>query len=220
MSVDTVVIIEDEGHMRDMLSFLLGQHKYDVEPYTSAEDFLNNQKHHDHCIYLVDSRLPGIQGPDVIRAIRSRDKISPIFIVSAAKEEEEISKGLKAGADDYVLKPFHPEHLLTKVNNARQKAETIFENFISSGIKYIPESCTVINDGRVVTLTRKEFRLIKILHSVDGVVTREVLLEAMDDHDTSKRNIDTHIFALRKKLKDVNMEIETIRNQGYRLKIR
>src|SRR5690606_15039289 len=111
----------------------------------------------DHCVYLIDWNLPGIKGIDIIRTIRLKDKISPIFMLSAYNKSEQIIEGLKAGADDYLTKPFHYDELLVRVMNAHGKVSSLSDNLINVGLKLIPDANSVLRDGITVNLTAREF---------------------------------------------------------------
>lgn len=218
--MDTVVIIEDEKSVTDMLKYLMEQNDFKVESYSSAEDFFLTKKVHGHCIYLVDSRLPGIQGEDVIRTIRSKDKISPVFMISGNTEMLDITNSLKSGADDYVLKPFNPDHLIVKIKNATSRTALILKNLMNVGIKLLPEANSILKDGELVSLTSREFKIMSfLLESKNEIISREKMVGDFDDPEVTTRTIDVHISSLRKKLSNVNLSIETIRGQGYRINL-
>ncbi len=215
--LDTVVIVEDEKQVSDMLTYLFKNHDYKVEHYESAEHFFALRKHRTHAIYLVDLKLPGMQGTDIVKTIRSVDKISPIFMLSGHKEVSDVSAGLISGADDYLFKPFQPEHLMMKVNNARTKTENILKNMLNVGTKIIPEAHALVCEGVTVNFTPKEFSILNLLfQKMNKVVTREELMKEGFD-DIIARNVDVQVFAIRKKIVKLGLEINTIRGKGYRL---
>ncbi len=214
--IDTVVIVEDDPEVRDSLTFLLQRSHYFVESYKSAEHFLALRTHHDHAIYIVDLNLPGLQGTDVVKTIRTIDKVSPIFMISGHRSEQEISSGLVSGADDYLFKPFHPDHLMLKVNNAKSKTENILKDMMNVGLRILPEAHSVVNNGVTVNFTPKEFVIVnQLLTKMDEIISREALMQESFD-DVMARNVDVQVFSIRKKIKKLGLEIETIRAQGYR----
>jgi DNA-binding response OmpR family regulator len=217
--MEKVVVIEDEKHMVDMLRYLFEKNNFSVEDYSSAEEFLMTKRDPTaHCVYLIDSKLPGIQGPEVVKTIRFRDKISPVFIISGQQEDEDISYGLFAGADDYVTKPFHPEHLVVKAQNALRKSSSLAQEINSQGFRLLPEANAFIRDGVTVNLTNREYKILENLsRSPNSTLTRDELLAGFDDLDINARNIDVHIFSLRKKIQKAGIGVETVRGQGYRL---
>jgi DNA-binding response OmpR family regulator len=216
--VDKVVIIEDEKEVGEMLKFLLEKNSFNVDFYPSAEDFFLAKKFYSTCVYIIDSNLPGIQGEDVIRTIRSKDKLSPVFIISGNTEGEDISHGLACGADDYLPKPFNTDHLLQKVRNSVEKTKIVLDNMMIVGIKLIPEAHSILIDGATVNLTQREFTIIeRLLKTPGNIVTREELVSDFDDSEVTVRTIDVHVSSLRKKLEKIKLVIETVRGKGYKI---
>lgn len=216
--VDKVVIIEDEKDVGEMLKFLLEKNSFKVDFYQSAEDLFLAKKFYSACVYIIDSKLPGIQGEDVVRTIRSKDKLSPVFIISGKCEGSDISEGLACGADDYLPKPFNTDHLLQKVRNSVHKTNIILDNLMNVGIKLIPEANSIILDGATITLTSREFTIVDTLLKDQGnIVTREELVTRFDDSEVTIRTIDVHVSSLRKKLEKVKLTIETVRGKGYKI---
>ncbi|MFL5783674.1 MAG: response regulator transcription factor [Bacteriovoracaceae bacterium] len=216
--MDKIVIIEDEKEVGEMLKFLLEKNSFNVDFYPSAEDFFLAKKFYSTCVYIIDSNLPGIQGEDVIRTIRSKDKLSPVFIISGNTEGEDISHGLACGADDYLPKPFNTDHLLQKVRNSVEKTKIVLDNMMNVGIKLIPEAHSILIDGTTVNLTQREFTIIERLLKTPGdIVTREELVSDFDDSEVTVRTIDVHVSSLRKKLEKIKLSIETVRGKGYKI---
>ncbi|MES2526172.1 MAG: response regulator transcription factor [Bdellovibrionota bacterium] len=216
--MDKVVIIEDERDVGEMLKYLLEKNAFNVDFYPSAEDFFLAKKFYSTCVYIIDSNLPGIQGEDVIRTIRSKDKLSPVFIISGNTEGQDISLGLASGADDYLPKPFNTEHLLQKVRNSVHKTNIILDNLMNVGIKLIPEANSILHDGITVNLTSREYSIVeKLIKSPGKIVTREELVADFDDSEVTVRTIDVHVSSLRKKLEKVRLVIDTVRGKGYKI---
>ena len=215
--LDTVVIVEDEKQVSDMLRYLIENNNYRVENYQSAEHFFAMRNHHSHAIYLVDKNLPGLQGTDIIKTIRTVDKISPVFMLSGHRDETDVSHGLTSGADDYLFKPFHPDHLMMKINNARTKTESILKNLLNVGTKILPDAHALVNEGVTVNFTPKEFAILHRLYErKNQIVSRDELMQEGFE-DIIARNVDVQVFSIRKKLVKIGLEIETIRGRGYRL---
>lgn len=218
--MDTIVIIEDEKHVQDMLRYLMELNNFKVESYSCAEDFFLAKRSQGHYVYLVDSRLPGIQGEDVIRTIRTKDKISPVFMISGNSDDPEITNSLRCGADDYVLKPFNPDHLMAKIRNATERTSLIIKNLMNVGVKLLPEANSVIVDGETISLTSREFKIMNLLLShKNEIITRESMVSNFEDNEVTTRTIDVHISSLRKKFLRSNINIETMRGQGYRVSL-
>lgn len=214
-----IVIIEDERDILDALKYLLEKNEFHVFPFLSAEEFFSAKDRPDHCVYLVDWNLPGIKGVDIIRTIRLKDKLSPIFMMSAYNKPDQIIEGLQTGADDYITKPFNYDELLVRVRNAYEKVNSLRDNLMNVGLKLIPEAHSVIKDGVTVNLTAREFVIFHHLYKhQENASTREELINQFDkDMDMTARNIDVHIFSLRKKMNKINIAIETVWGTGYKI---
>lgn len=213
-----VVIVEDEREIVESLKYMIEKNGFEVIDHESAESLFTNFNN-NFCIYLIDWNLPGIKGVDIIRTIRTKDKLSPVFMISANSSPEHIIEGLKSGADDYLVKPFSYDALMVKLMNAYSKASTMHDNLINVGLKLIPEANSVIKDGVTVNLTAREFIIFQYLYHKPGVAsTREELINQFDkDFDMTARNIDVHVFSLRKKMNKVSIAIETVWGTGYKL---
>lgn len=214
-----LTIIEDEKDILESLQFLLGGYGYDVKGYTNGNSFLSQHDLNQEGIYLIDWNLPGIPGIDIVKTIRNRDRFSPIFMMSANNKDEQVIEGLKTGADDYIRKPFNCEELVLRLNNAQFKNEGLEQKRLDLGIKLIPESATVIKDGKVVSLTEREFLIFQHLFlNPEKTVTREELLEQFStDLKMCLRNIDVHVFSLRRKIEKADLGIETAWGKGYKI---
>ena len=213
-----VTIIEDEKEIGESLAMFLKSKKFEVKHYLSAEDFFSDRAAPPDCIYLIDWILPGIKGIDIIKTIRTRDKLSPIFMLSAYSKSQEVVEGLKAGADDYLTKPFDFDGLAMRIENAWSKLTQIEGNLITHGVKLIPEANSVMKDGVTVSLTAREYIIFSHLYQASDTVTREELISQFDIQEKmTVRNVDVHIFFLRKKLAKLDMAITTVWGKGYKL---
>lgn len=215
----SIVIIEDEKDIVESLKYLLEKNEFEVTPFLSAEEFFSAKNRPEHCVYLVDWNLPGIKGVDIIKTIRLKDKLSPVFMISAYNKADQIIEGLQSGADDYITKPFNYDELLVRVGNAYSKVSNLQDNLMNVGLKLIPEAHSVIKDGVTVNLTSREFIIFHHLYKNQNVPsTREELINQFEkDMEMTARNIDVHIFSLRKKMNKINIGIETVWGTGYKL---
>jgi two-component system alkaline phosphatase synthesis response regulator PhoP len=216
----TILVIDDELDFLNSIREFLENDQFEVICFQSGEDLFQTQQTPQHCLYLVDWNLPGINGCEIIKKIRRRDKISPIFIISGNNKHEQILEGLKSGADDYITKPFSFEELGVKISNAFEKMMILHENLINVGLKLIPEANAVIKDGVTVHFTAREFVIFNHLYENKSVVTRDELINQFHkDLKMTARNIDVHVFSLRKKISKINLVIETVWGTGYKLNI-
>lgn len=214
-----VCIIEDEPEINEALKSYLEDANYKVESYFSAEQFYEGIDSGFRGVFLVDWNLPGEPGINIVSKIREKDKFSPIFMISAYSQNEDILMGLRAGADDYIAKPFSLEQLLAKVANANRKLEHIQTNVNDEGLRLLPEASSFIKDGKTIPLTRREFIIFEKLFTHQGApITRDELILCFDkDEKMTVRNVDVHVFSLRKKIKNVDLVVETVWGKGYKL---
>ncbi len=219
MSLGNICIIEDEKDIVDALTTYLESKDYNVVSFNNAEEFYSDNGQDFKGLYLVDWNLPGEPGINIVSKIRKDDKYSPIFMVSAYSKNEEIITGLKAGADDYITKPFSLEELLARIENAQTKFKALNEDIEASDFKLIPEASAFIKQGKTINLTQREFIIFDKLYNESGnPVTREELILCFDnDEKMTIRNIDVHVFSLRKKIKEAEMFIDTVWGKGYKL---
>lgn len=226
MTGKSIVLIEDEPDIQEIIAYNLQREGYQVNGALSGEEGLRliTQKKPD--LILLDLMLPGIDGLEVCRQVRANPQVCdiPIIMVSAKGEESDVVLGLGLGADDYVAKPFSPKELIARVKavirrsaalgNAEEAATIEFGDLIIE-----PEKHKVSLAGRDLVFTASEFKMLKALAAHPGrVFTREQLINKSlgENVVVVDRNIDVHIRAIRKKLGDENQFIETIRGIGYR----
>lgn len=177
-------------------------------------------------LVLLDIMLPGQNGYDVCRKIKSNPELRniPVVIISAKDEELDVLLGLELGADDYVAKPFSPKILMSRIkavlrrgkDNEKTPKTLNFGSFSLEVDRYL-----LRRDEKIIPLTLSEFGILKRLLTNRGkVLTRNQLLDDIhnDDAFVVDRNIDVHIAALRKKLGPNFRWIETVRGVGYRFK--
>lgn len=219
MSLGNICIIEDEKDIVEALTTFLVSQDYEVMSFNSAEEFYQSDSESFTGLYLVDWNLPGESGVNIISNIRKYDKISPIFIVSAYAKDDKLLEGLKSGADDYITKPFSLEELLARIENAQEKLKHIQSGISADGLKLLPEASAFINNGKTVNLTRREYIIFDKLNSNIGqpVTREELILCFKNDEKMTIRNIDVHVFSLRKKIKEVEFFIDTVWGKGYKL---
>jgi DNA-binding response OmpR family regulator len=113
-----IVIIEDETEALEMMLDLLRQDGFNAIGYSSAEEFFMAKDRPVRCLYLVDWKLPGIKGIDIVKSIREKDKTSFIFMLTGYSSQEQLTKALSCGVDEYISKPFDYEVLLAKIKRA------------------------------------------------------------------------------------------------------
>ena len=227
MSKEQILIVEDEEDIQQLVSFNLIKSGFHVFCAGSGEEglrWLENEK--IDCI-LLDLMLPGMNGIEFCRKVKSAPEYSaiPIIMLTAKGEEEDIVSGLEQGADDYVPKPFSPKVLIARVKAAlRRKGENDeakedTETIVIHELKVDHGRHEVQVNGVDVKLTMTEFSILALLAGRPGwVFSRQQIIDAVRGYDyiMTPRAIDVQIFGLRKKLGDAGKYIETVRGIGYR----
>jgi len=226
MAKETVLVVEDEAEIRELLQYNLSKEGYSVVSVSSGDEALYKARADRPGIILLDLMLPGIDGLEVCRRLRSdaATKNIPIVMLTAKGEESDIVVGLELGADDYIAKPFSPRVLIARLRAVLRRNQTGTDDMAAIHIHNItihPGRHEVLLDGERIELTPSEFRLLQVLAKRPGwVFTRTQIAEAMhgDDYPVTDRSVDVHIVALRKKLGASGAYIKTVRGVGYKLK--
>jgi two-component system, OmpR family, response regulator len=221
-----ILVIEDD---KDVASFIrngLAQAGCNVDHAANGRDglFLATTENYDALV--VDRMLPGIDGLTVIRTLRASANTTPVLILSALGEVDDRVKGLKAGGDDYLVKPFAFSELLARLEALARRAKTGSDapaTVLRAGdLEMDLLRREVRRAGKPIDLQPREFQLLEfLLRHVGQVVTRTMLLEGVWDYhfDPQTNVIDVHISRLRSKI-DKGFErplLHTVRGAGYRL---
>lgn len=214
-----ICVVEDDLEIAKAIVEFFTDEGYNVFDFNSYENFFEQDMSDFKGMYLVDWNLPGKPGTEIVSEIRKKDKVSPIFLVSGYSDKSDIVEGLKVGADDYITKPFNFDELLIRVENALIKYNVVKDQIGDELIKLLPEARSFIKDGQTVNLTSREYIIFEYLYNnQDGPSTRELITQQFSDSDKiTDRNIDVHVFSLRKKIAEVSMKIETVWKKGYKL---
>lgn len=224
---DVILVVDDEEDLRELVRYNLSKAGYDVMTAASGEDGLRMAFDCKPTLIILDIMLPGIDGLEVCRQLKSHSELAktPIVMVSALGEEKDVVAGLELGADDYVSKPFSPGVLIARIKSVirRSGAAPVDKEAILSieGLKVNPIRREVHVGGQLIELTNTEFKLLHFLMRQPGVVyTRTQIVDGVhgDDYPVTDRSIDVQVVGLRKKLGEIGALIETVRGVGYRFK--
>ncbi|MDF1525714.1 MAG: response regulator transcription factor [bacterium] len=228
MAKERILLIEDDEDIQELIRYNLDREGYDIKLVGSAEDGLIQASSWEPDIVLLDLMLPGMNGLDACRKLKSTEATSsiPVIMVTAKGEEADIVSGLELGADDYILKPFSPKVLVARIRNVLRRAESdpgqSPDGAIDHhGIYIHPGRREVTSGGDSVDLTFTEFNILEFLVRRPGwVFTRSQIVDNIrgNDYHVTERSVDVHILGLRKKLGDFGDVIETVRGVGYRFK--
>ena len=222
-----ILIIEDEKDIAELLEFNLSQSQYKASVANNGELGIELARKNKPDLILLDLMLPGIHGLDVCRLLKGDEKMSntPIIMLTALGQEENIVKGLEAGADDYVTKPFSFKILFARIKSVLRRV-TMEDNNENKTIKIYnikikPRTREVKIGEKSTELTFTEFQILHLLASHPGwVFTRYQIIDKIrgDKHPVTDRSVDFQIVGLRKKMEKSGSLIETIRGVGYRFK--
>jgi two-component system phosphate regulon response regulator PhoB len=229
MNKEKILVVEDDEDILELIEYNLSQEGYRVVSITSGEEALVAERREQPDMVVLDLMLPGMDGLEVCRRLRSDPAARqvPIIMVTAKGEESDIVAGLELGADDYVVKPFSPKVLVARIRTVlrRYREESAPEGDATvidrQGVVIHPGRREVRAGNRVVELTFTEFNILEFLARRPGwVFTRSQIVDAVrgNDYHVTERSVDVHILGLRKKLDNHGDIIETVRGVGYRFK--
>ena len=230
MRKPSILVVEDDTDIQQLVSYNLIKAGFNVTCADTGEEALQLLGREPVDAMVLDLMLPGKDGNEVCRAVRSQEAIKglPIIMLTAKSEEDDIVSGLECGADDYVTKPFSPRVLIARLEAALRRTPESTEipdesaGFISRhGMEIHPGRHEVRDNGEEVHLTASEFTILELLAGRPGwVFSRQQIIDQVRGYDYSitPRAVDVQIFGLRKKLGDSGACIETVRGIGYRIR--
>lgn len=215
-----VLLVEDDDRLASALTTALARHGHQVTRAGLAVDALRLAGGAD--FVLLDLGLPDMDGLDVLRRLR-RVSAVPLIVVTARTEEREVLRGLRSGADDYLVKPFRAIELMARMEAVVRRGtrpRPPRDDVVNVGDVRIDLECRQVTvAGEAVTLTRREFDLLAMLAREPGVVRgREEILDEVwgDPLLSASRSLDVHVANLRSKTGRPGL-VETLRGTGYRL---
>lgn len=222
----TVLLVDDDRALRKLLRAYLEQESINVLEAGSGEEGLTAIDRLTPSLVLLDVRLPGIDGFEVLRRLDATHKTVPVILVTSVDDELDQLVGYRLGAIDYVVKPVSPKVLAAKVKAfaAHVARRPVAATVVSGSVTIEPEARRVNVDGVELALTRRELELSLALAAHPGwVYTRDHLLAevwGIDAAHIETRLVDQHIANLRRKLADAGAPdaVQTVRGVGYRLR--
>ena len=220
-----ILIVEDEKDIRDLLHHYLKREGYEVQSVGDGEAGLQRIHQEPFDLLLLDLMLPGMDGLELCRILRSRPETAglPVIMLTAKGEVTDRIVGLEIGADDYVSKPFSPREVIARVKaifRRLEKAKAKEVKYEYDGILLDPVRHEVSYKGKLQSLTSKEFNLLEHLMANKGrVLTRDILLNEVWGYNYfgTTRTVDVHIARLRQKFAILNRSLEAVKGLGYKL---
>ncbi|MFK7608740.1 MULTISPECIES: response regulator transcription factor [unclassified Pseudomonas] len=213
-----LLLVEDHVPLADQLMASLSRQGYAVDWLADGRDALYQGKSEPYDLIILDLGLPGLSGIDLLKQWRAEGLSIPVLVLTARSSWSERIDGLKAGADDYVTKPFHPEELQLRVQALLRRSHGQVNQPLlkSAGLQLDESRQCAINEGEEVQLTSSEFRLLRyfMLHP-QQILSKSHLAEHLYDGETERDSnvLEVHVNHLRRKLG--RAVIETRRGQGY-----
>ena len=213
-----ILIVEDEVAIADLEKDYLELSGFEVEIENDGKSGLERALNEDFDLFILDLMLPEVDGFEICKQIREK-KNTPILMVSAKKDDIDKIRGLGLGADDYVTKPFSPKELVARVKAITKRYHNEEDKMIFGSLTLDDKAHEVRIDDKLVTLTPKEYDLLKcFLTNHHIALSREQLLTNIWGYDFygDDRTVDTHVKTLRQHLGKCGKYIKTIRKVGYK----
>ena len=214
------MVVDDEVAIRDLIKEVLQLAGFEVTTCEDGLTALNQIRREKFDLIILDVNLPKLDGFALLQKVRESAPAQPIILISARTDKEDVTHGLRLGADDYIRKPFGIEELVLRVENRLRRERSAVE-LISGPIGLNESQHKVTFEGREIELSPTEFTLLQVLmENQNRVLTKEKLLDLVwgMDFATSTNVVDTYISYLRKKLHINGFEgIKTVRGIGFKL---
>ena len=214
-----LLLIEDEKKIGLPLKKALERHLYAVDYFTNGQEGYDEAGINEYDCIILDLNLPGMDGMEIARTLREDGNLTPILMLTARTEQEDIIEGFENGADDYLRKPFHFQELLHRINslikrNSPQKGEILSVKDIEVNTGLRKAFCK----SKEIKLNAKEYGILEyLLRNKNRVVSQEELLEHVWDReiDSFTQTIRTNVKTLRQKIDPSKKIIKTVKGSGY-----
>lgn len=219
-----ILLVEDEQEIRELMALHLLRQGFQVQECASSEEAVNKIRSGNFQLVILDWMLPGVSGVEFISNLKNLDYHPSVLMVTAKSDPSDIVHGLESGADDFLTKPFDPMVFLARVRALlRRKQEVINKQskLQLKGLSLDLQTYEVFLEGLKLHFTPSEYKLlVSMMENRGKVLTRDQLIESVQGEgvNVTGRTVDTHVFALRKKLANWGENVETIRGVGYRIR--
>ena len=216
-----LLVVEDEVALADALSEILKRNKYAVDTVYDGEDGLDYAMTGIYDCIILDIMLPKMNGIEVLGALRKEHISTPVLLLTAKSDTEDKIKGLDAGADDYLTKPFVSGELLARVRSlTRRRGEVVTDEFTFGDIALNKSTFSLSREGQFVKLSLKEYQIMEMLMANPRqLIPKERFIEKIwgYESDVEYNNVEVYISFLRKKIAAVGSKvcIKTARGIGY-----
>lgn len=219
-----LLLVEDSLQLNKALSTVLKRHSYIVDSAFDGEEALLFIEQYQYDLIILDVMLPKLNGFEVLKTLRSKQKETPVIMLTAKSTTADKIQGLDLGADDYLAKPFVVDELLARIRALLRRKPTYDENnaLVFGDLELDLNSCTLSNGEQKVILSNKEMQIMSLLMNAKGdIISLDKITKSawdIESYSTSE-NVWVFISYLRKKLDTINShtKIKSIRYQGYYL---
>jgi DNA-binding response OmpR family regulator len=217
-----VLVAEDDSGLCDVLARGLREHDYVVDAVRDGEDAVKYLRSYSYELVVLDWRMPGMSGLDVVRWMRRHNQPAPVLMLTARDAHADRVTGLDQGADDYLVKPFDFDELLARMRALLRRPAAVQQPELAIGdLRFDPATREVRVGSHQPVLTATEFGILELLvrKSPAVVPRRSIAVNVWDDEADAmgSNTIDVHLARLRAKLAGGMVRIETVRGVGYRL---
>ena len=220
-----ILLVEDDTSISRFIAKGLKEKGYVVDVSHDGEEGLHLIRNQPYDLVVLDILLPGLNGYEILKAMRGGKVVTPVICLTAKGEQEDIVQGLELGADDYLVKPFSFAELHARIAAVlrRGQKEADITRLVIGDLTLDLVSRTVRRNEKDIELSGKEFLLLEyLMRNAGQILTRTMILEQVWDYnfDTSSNIIDVHINHLRRKIDSTSPTklIHTIKGVGYVLK--
>lgn len=219
-----ILLAEDEKSLNDVIVKTLRKEHYTLDPCFNGEEALDFLRLAEYDVIILDIMMPKKSGLEVLKTLRSEGNKVPVLLLTAKDRIEDRVKGLDAGADDYLIKPFALDELLARIRALLRRESGRQDNcYRIANLTVDTDARTVYRDGKEINLSSKEFSILEYMMSNQGIVlTREKIEQHIwnYDYEGGSNVVDVYIRYLRKKIDDDFSPklIHTIRGTGYVIK--
>ena len=220
----TIWCVEDDSSIREIEVYTLKSTGFEAQGFADGKSLYKALENETPDLIILDIMLPDADGVEILKRLKDdrRTKDIPVIMATAKGMEYDKIQSLDLGADDYLVKPFGMLEMVSRIRAVLRRCTSGTSDSLltAGGVTLNTAERTVSVDGQRVLLTYKEFELLKLFMSHEGLVyTREQLFATVwgEDYFGESRTVDMHIRTLRKKIEPYGNLIETVRNVGYRL---
>ena len=219
-----ILVIEDEKLLAQSLKTLLESKGFQVEVVLDGETGAEYAELGIYDLLILDVMMPGLNGFRVARRVRAKRCSTPILMLTARSAVEDRIRGLNAGADYYLTKPFDSRELLACINALLRRQGKQVDELVFGNTALDLDTCTLVCGDKSVRLSAREFDVMRfLLQAQDRIVSKESLLARVWGYDSNavENHVEVYVGFLRKKLKSIgsNVRIEAIRRLGYHLEV-